>query len=306
MPLRYGENPHQQAEAWIDAPAWGLGAMRQLGGEELSFNNLVDADAALDLVFDLGDRPACAIIKHTNPCGAAVGATPADAFRAALDCDPVSAYGGVVAFNFSLDAEAADAVAAHFFEVICAPAIDPVAREILRQKKRVRVLEVPRETWSPVPGRRVERPLHGMTLVQDRDIGFAELDELQVVTRAQPTPAERADAAFALAVVKHVRSNAIVIARDGRTLGIGAGQMSRVDSCDLAVRKAAAAGHELGGSVAASDAFFPFADGVERLVAAGVHVVVQPGGSKRDAEVVAAADVAGICMLLSGRRHFRH
>jgi phosphoribosylaminoimidazolecarboxamide formyltransferase / IMP cyclohydrolase len=306
VPLRYGENPHQQAEAWIDAPAWGLGAMHQTGGEELSFNNLVDADAALDLVFDLGDRPACAIIKHTNPCGAAVGATAADAFRAAHDCDPVSAYGGVVAFNFSLDAEAADAVAGHFFELVCAPAIDPVAREILRQKKRVRILEVPRETWCPAPGRRVERALHGMTLVQERDLGFPELDELQVVTRAQPTPAELADAAFALAVVKHVRSNAIVIARDGRTLGIGAGQMSRVDSCDLAVRKALAAGHELAGSVAASDAFFPFADGVERLVAAGVRVVVQPGGSKRDAEVVAAADGAHICMLLSGRRHFRH
>ena len=302
--LRYGENPHQQAALWIEQPQWGLGTLRQHAGETLSYNNYVDADAALDLVFDLGDRPACAIVKHNNPCGAAIGATASTAFAAALACDPVSAYGGVVGFNFPVDAETATALGAHFFEAVCAPEFNPIALEILRAKKRLRVLEVPRRTWQG--GLTLARELHGAFLVQDRDHGFDEWHALEVVTRAHPTPAEREDAAFLWAVAKHVRSNAVVVGREHRTLGIGAGQMSRVDSCEIAVHKARSAGHDLVGCVAASDAFFPFPDGVERLAEAGVRVIVQPGGSKRDADVIAVADRLGVCMLLARRRHFRH
>jgi phosphoribosylaminoimidazolecarboxamide formyltransferase/IMP cyclohydrolase len=305
--LRYGENPHQTGTASFEQPAWGLGALRQRSGDALSYNNLVDADAALDLAFDLGERPACAIIKHSNPCGVALGSTALEAFTAALACDPLSAFGGVVAFNGSVDAQAAAAVAEHFFEVLCAAAISPVAAETLqRKKKRLRVLEVPRATWCPPEQKNTERRLHGITLTQERDEGFEELDRLEVSTERRPTADEGADALFLWAVSKHVRSNAIVIGRGRRTHGIGAGQMSRVDSCDLAIRKAAAAGHDLQGSVAASDAFFPFPDGVERLAEAGVSVVVQPGGSRRDAEVIAAAERLGMAMLLTGRRHFRH
>ncbi len=302
--LRYGENPHQQASLWLEQPPWGLGAMRQTGGDSLSYNNLLDADAACDLVYDLGERPACVIIKHNNACGAALGATTAAAFEAAVACDPVSAYGGVVACNCIVDAEAAAALAAHFFEVLCAPGISPAALPLLAAKKRLRVLEVPRDTWQR--DARTSRPLHGAWLEQEPDAGFPELGRLEVVTRREPTPDEREDAAFLAVVAKHVRSNAIVIGRERRTLGIGAGQMSRVDSCDIAVRKALAAGHDLQGSVAASDAFFPFPDGVEHLAAAGVRVILQPGGSKRDADVVAVAERLGLCMLVSGRRHFRH
>ncbi|MFQ5601347.1 MAG: bifunctional phosphoribosylaminoimidazolecarboxamide formyltransferase/IMP cyclohydrolase [Candidatus Krumholzibacteriia bacterium] len=305
--LRYGENPHQEAAAWVEEPAWGLGALRQVSGGELSYNNLADADAAVDLAYDLGERPACVLVKHNNPCGVALGATVAEAFRLAQACDPVAAFGAVVAFNFTVDAQAAEAIAGQFLEVLCAPAIAPVARERLAaRKKRLRILEVPRETWMPRPAPRIERALHGMVLVQGRDLGFDEMSDLEVVTQRRPTDEEREDAVFLMAVCKHVRSNAIVVGRERRTLGIGAGQMSRVDSCDLAVRKAIAAAHDLQGAAAASDAFFPFADGVEHLAAAGVQVILQPGGSKRDGEVVAAADRLGICMLLSGRRHFRH
>jgi phosphoribosylaminoimidazolecarboxamide formyltransferase/IMP cyclohydrolase len=305
--LRYGENPHQTGEALLEQPPWGLGTLQQSSGEALSYNNLVDADAALDLVYDLGKRPACAIIKHNNACGAALGSTARGAFSAALACDPVSAFGGVVAFNCSVDADVADALSGHFFEVLCAPSVSAVAREMLQQKKkRLRVLEVSRQTWCPQKHSRAERRLHGITLIQDRDHGFDELAHLEVVTQRQPTPDEREDAVFLWSVAKHVRSNAIVIGSGRRTLGIGAGQMSRVDSCEIAVHKAGGAGHDLMGSVAASDAFFPFPDGVERLAEAGVRVVVQPGGSKRDAEVVSAADRLGITMLFTGRRHFRH
>ncbi|HZM17458.1 MAG TPA: bifunctional phosphoribosylaminoimidazolecarboxamide formyltransferase/IMP cyclohydrolase [Candidatus Krumholzibacteria bacterium] len=302
--LRYGENPHQQAKLWLEQPPWGLGAAKQRGGDALSYNNYMDADGALDLVFDLGERPACAIVKHNTPCGAAQGATASAAFTAALECDPVSAFGGVVGFNTSVDAETASALASHFFEVVCAPSFAPVALEILQAKKRLRLLAVRREPWNLGP--LVARELHGALLVQDRDHGFDELGEMEVATRAQPTPSEREDATFLWIVAKHVRSNAIVVGRERRTLGIGAGQMSRVDSCDLAVSKARHAGHDLSGSIAASDAFFPFPDGVERLAEAGVRVIVQPGGSKRDAEVLSVADRLGICMLLARRRHFRH
>jgi phosphoribosylaminoimidazolecarboxamide formyltransferase/IMP cyclohydrolase len=216
----------------------------------------------------------------------------------------VSAFGGVVAFNTTVDAEAAQAVKEHFFEVLCAPAIDPVALEILASKKRLRVLEVPRDSWGD--DRRLTRELHGVLLVQDQDRGFEEWGPVEVVTRQEPTEQEKADADFLWRVSKHVRSNAIVVGRDACTLGIGAGQMSRVDSCMLAVHKARLAGHDLQGSVAASDAFFPFPDGVERLAEAGVRVIVQPGGSKRDADVVSVADRLGLSMLFTHRRHFRH
>ncbi len=306
-PLRYGENPHQTAEAWCDAPAWGLGAHVQVSGEALSYNNLVDADAALDLVFDLGDAPACAIIKHNNPCGVAQAKTLREAYAAALACDPTSAFGGVVAVNGRLDLQTAQALEGHFLEVLCAERVDDEARDFLqKKKKRLRVLEVARATWKPAGASRVERALHGMTLVQDRDCGFPELDALEVVTQKKPDADAERDAAFLWVVAKHVRSNAIVLGRGGRTLGIGAGQMSRVDSCEIAVRKARAAGHDLTASVAASDAFFPFPDGVEALAEAGVRIIVQPGGSKRDADVVAAADRLGVTMLLTGRRHFKH
>jgi phosphoribosylaminoimidazolecarboxamide formyltransferase/IMP cyclohydrolase len=300
--LRYGENPHQAAAVYRDDPAWGLGKMQQLSGVELSFNNLLDTDAALALVYDLGDEPACAIIKHNNPCGVARGGSAAEAFRAALACDPQSAFGGIAAFNVPLDAAAASAIGDLFLEVLCAPAVRPEARDVLRAKKRLRILEVPRATHPHLD----ERLLRGLLLVQEPDTGWPDLEAFEVVTRRTPSAAERADLAFLMRVCKHVRSNAIVVGRAGRTLGIGAGQMSRVDSCELAVRKAAAAGLDLTGSAAASDAFFPFPDGIEKLAAAGVRAIVQPGGSKRDLEVIAAADRLDVAMVTSGRRHFRH
>jgi phosphoribosylaminoimidazolecarboxamide formyltransferase/IMP cyclohydrolase len=307
LELRYGENPHQSATAYRDEPAWGLGAITLLAGAELSYNNLLDTDAALDLVFDLGEAPACAIVKHANPCGAARGATAAEAWRAALACDPVSAFGGIAAFNVPVDAEAAEALAGTFLEVLCAPRVLPEAlARLATAKKKLRILEVPRRAWRSQSAPYAERELHGVLLVQERDSGLGEVAALEVVTRRAPTADERRDLEFLLAVCKHVRSNAIVLGRGERTLGIGAGQMSRVDSCELAVRKARAAGHDLAGSVAVSDAFFPFADGVERLVEAGVSAILQPGGSKRDPEVIEAADRAGIAMMLSHRRHFRH
>jgi phosphoribosylaminoimidazolecarboxamide formyltransferase/IMP cyclohydrolase len=303
LELRYGENPHQQAAAYADEPAWGLGAMRQLAGVPLSFNNLLDTDAALAVVRDLGPGPACAIIKHANPCGAARAADGAAAFRAALASDPVAAFGGIAAFNVAVDAEIAAAIGDLFLEVLCAPSVTPEALDVLAAKKRLRILEVP----DDAPAERTdERRLHGVVLVQTADHGFDELERLEVASQRQPTAAERADLDFAWRVCKHVKSNAIVVARGARTLGVGAGQMSRVDSCELAVRKATTAGHDTQGAVAASDAFFPFADGVEALGRAGITAIVQPGGSKRDDEVVAACDRLGIALVLTGRRHFRH
>jgi len=302
LTLRYGENPHQRAAVYRDEPPRGLGALVQWSGDELSFNNLLDADAAMRLVSDLGPDPACVLVKHNNPCGAANAHDGADAFRAALACDPVSAFGGIAAFNVPVDSQIVSALGDLFLEVLCAPVFEAEARARLATRKRLRVLEVP-------PGPQAgfeERSLAGLLLVQEPDHAVDEAVGFTIVTRRAPTAAETTDLRFALAVCKHVRSNAIVVARDRRTLGIGAGQMSRVDSCDLAVRKAGLAGHDLAGSVAASDAFFPFADGVERLAAGGIGAIVQPGGSKRDPEVIAAADRLGIAMVLSHRRHFRH
>jgi len=303
LALRYGENPHQEAAAYADVPAWGLGRMRQLAGVELSYNNLLDTDAALAIVRDLGPEPACVLVKHANPCGAARAGDAAGAFRAALACDPVSAFGGIAAFNRPVDAATVAAIGDLFLEVLCAPRVLPEAVAALAAKKRLRILEVPDDEpadWKD------ERRLRGLVLVQSPDRQFDELQRAEVVSRRSPSASERADVEFAWRVCKHVKSNAIVVARNGATLGVGAGQMSRVDSCELAVRKATAAGHALAGAVAASDAFFPFADGVEALARAGVTTIIQPGGSKRDDEVVAAADRLGIAMLCTGRRHFRH
>jgi phosphoribosylaminoimidazolecarboxamide formyltransferase / IMP cyclohydrolase len=302
LTLRYGENPHQAAAVYRDEPAWGLGRMRQTAGVELSFNNLLDAEAALALVRDLGAGPACVLVKHNNPCGVATGPSAAEAFRAALACDPTSAFGGIAAFNRPVDGATASEIGDLFLEVLCATSVLPEAREVLAGKKRLRILEVPDDAHPYLD----EKRLHGLVLVQEPDAGWPDLDTLEVVTRRAPDDAERADLAFLMRVCKHVRSNAIVIGKASRTLGIGAGQMSRVDSCELAVRKAHAQGHDLAGSAAASDAFFPFADGVEALAAAGVRAIVQPGGSKRDPEVIAAADRLGLAMVCTGRRHFRH
>ena len=302
LELRYGENPHQPAAVYRDEPAWGFGRFVQIAGPELSFNNLLDADAAWTLVRDLGDAPACVIVKHNNPCGAATGATPAAAFAAALACDPVSAFGGIAAFNQPVDATVAAAIGDLFLEILCAPQIEAAACTLLAAKKRRRILEIPGDHAAHTD----ERRLHGLLLVQDADHGFEELATATVPTRRAPTAAERADLEFVWRVCKHVKSNAIVLGANGRTLGIGAGQMSRVDSCELAIRKAHAAQLNLAGAAAASDAFFPFADGVAALVQAGITAIVQPGGSKRDPEVIAAADDAGVAMLFTGRRHFRH
>ncbi len=302
LDLRYGENPHQAAAVYRDDPAWGLGRLQQIAGPELSFNNLLDADAAWALAGDLGDAPACVLVKHNNPCGVATGRSAAEAFRAALAGDPVSAFGGIAAFTGPVDAAAADAIGDLFLEILCAPQVEPEARARLASKKRLRILEIPRDRRPATD----ERLLRGLYLVQEPDQGFEELAHAEVVSRRAPSAAERAGLDFVWRICKHVKSNAIVIGRETRTLGIGAGQMSRVDSCELAVRKAHAAEHDLHGSVAASDAFFPFADGLRALAAAGVTAIVQPGGSKRDDEVVAAADELGIAMVCTGRRHFRH
>jgi phosphoribosylaminoimidazolecarboxamide formyltransferase/IMP cyclohydrolase len=302
LELRYGENPHQRAAVYRDLPPHGLGALVQASGDALSYNNLLDADAALRLVEELGPQPACVLVKHNNPCGAARAESAVAAFHAALACDPVSAYGGIAAFNGIVDEAVEAALGSLFLEVLCAPAFTPAALARLAQRKRLRVLTVPPGDTTAFETRCVR----GLVLVQEPDRGAADESTWTVVTRRAPTAMERRGLGFVHAVCKHVRSNAIVLGRDQRTLGIGAGQMSRVDSCDLAVRKAMVAGHDLAGSVAASDAFFPFADGVERLAAGGVTAIVQPGGSKRDPEVIAAADRLGLAMVWSHRRHFRH
>ncbi len=303
--LRYGENPHQAAAFYVTDPAApGLGTARQAQGKELSYNNLADADAALTLVAEFGE-PAVAIVKHANPCGAAVGRNLADAYAKALACDPVSAFGGIVACNRPLDGAAAAAVARVFTEVVVAPDTDEAARAVFAAKPNLRLLLIDRVPEPTAPGRDA-RTLLGGLLVQDRDAAALEPAELRVVTERHPNEAELRDLLFAWSVAKHVRSNAIVLARDGATVGIGAGQMSRVDAVELAARKAGRHAGSRPSCVVASDAFFPFPDGLEAAIAAGATAAVQPGGSVRDAEVVAAANRAGVAMVLTGRRHFRH
>ena len=303
--LRYGENPHQQAAFYITDKEHGIGAALQVQGKELSYNNLADADAAQELARAFS-RPAVAIVKHANPCGVAVDDDLGQAYAKALACDPVSAYGGIVALNRSLDAATAEQITKLFTEVVIAPDADADARALLEAKPNLRLLLT--GELAPPSGELLLRSVAGGLLVQERDDAGLDDLELKVVTERAPSAAELADLRFAFAVCKHVRSNAIVLARDGATIGIGAGQMSRLDSVAIAVRKAREAGGDAAtrGCVVASDAFFPFADGLEAALAAGATAAIQPGGSMRDAEVIAAADRAGAAMVLTGRRHFRH
>jgi phosphoribosylaminoimidazolecarboxamide formyltransferase / IMP cyclohydrolase len=300
--LRYGENPHQKGALYIPSgrAASGLAGARQFQGKELSYNNLVDLDAAWSLAQEFGD-PACAIIKHNNPCGTAEQKTLAEAYRQALACDPVSAFGGVIAFNRIVDAETAAEVAKLFVECIVAPGYDAAARETLAGKKNLRLMDmggIPAEAALPDLKR-----ISGGVLVQQPDTLTIAESDLKVVTKRQPSSEELRDLLFGWKIAKHVKSNAIVFAREGRTLGIGAGQMSRVDSVKIAVLKAQ---ESLAGTAVASDAFFPFPDGVEEAARAGATAVIQPGGSVRDAEVIAAADRLNLAMVFTGVRHFRH
>jgi phosphoribosylaminoimidazolecarboxamide formyltransferase/IMP cyclohydrolase len=302
--LRYGANPHQQAAFYREpVPVPGsLASYTQVQGKELSYNNIADADAAWECVktFDL---PACVILKHANPCGVAVAATPVAAYKLAFATDPTSAFGGIIAFNRVLDGAAAEAVIEQFVEVIIAPQLTAEAQQILAKKANVRVLTVPLETGSNTFD---FRRVGGGLLVQTPDNLNVTAAQLKVVTKAFPTPQQLQDLLFAWRVAKFVKSNAIVFCANGQTLGVGAGQMSRVDSARIASIKAQNAGLTLAGSVVASDAFFPFRDGLDVVVRAGATAVIQPGGSVRDEEVVAAADERGVAMLLTGVRHFRH
>lgn len=311
--LRYGENPHQQAAFYITGDKRpGVATAQQLQGKELSYNNLNDTDAAFELVSEFSDKPTIAIIKHANPCGVAMADSLAAAWDAALRCDSTSAFGGIVAMNRKLDKATAEKIGAIFTEVIVAPEADEEAKAFLAAKKNLRLL-VTGGMADPVASGWFVKSVAGGYLVQTRDAGRIVEADLKVVTKRAPTPQELADMLFAFRVGKHVKSNTIVYAKNGATVGIGAGQMSRVDSARIAYRKAQDAAKAAGltdaltkGSVAASDAFFPFADGLEVLVEAGATAVIQPGGSIRDQEVIDAADKAGLAMVFTGMRHFRH
>ena len=313
--LRYGENPHQLAALYLpEGPAArGIAQAEQVQGKVLSYNNLADADAALELVSEFRDRPpTVVIVKHANPCGVATADTLAEAYRAALACDSVSAFGGIIAANRALDGATAEAMAAIFTEVVAAPDADADARAVFAGKKNLRLL-LTGGLPDPLRVGLTTRIIAGGVLVQQRDNGRVTDDMLKLVTRRAPTVRERADMLFAWTVAKHVKSNAIVYARDGATAGIGAGQMNRLESARIAAWKAKDAADKAGwpeprtvGSAVASDAFFPFADGLLAAVEAGATAVIQPGGSIRDAEVIAAADEAGLAMVFTGMRHFRH
>ncbi len=297
MDLRYGENPHQKAAMYADDSDAGVAHGKQVQGKELSYNNIVDLQAAWDLAQEFDD-PFCGIIKHTNPCGAANGKTLAEAYVRALECDPVSAFGGVIGVNRPVDAAAAAEMAKLFLEVIAAPSFDPAAKEIFASKKNLRLVEVPagQQSW-------VLKNISGGMLVQDADLHKLAESDLKVVTKRAPTAEEKRALLFAWKVCKHVKSNAILYSRDGQTVGVGAGQMSRVDSCKIGAMKAQL---PLKGTVAASDAFFPFPDGVEEIAKTGATAIIQPGGSVRDQEVIEAADRLGLAMIFTGVRHFRH
>jgi len=314
-PLRYGENPHQSAAFYLDGSARpGVATATQHQGKELSYNNINDTDAAFELVaeFHPDDGPVCAIIKHANPCGVARGDTLVEAYGKAFDCDRTSAFGGIVALNQTLDADTAERIAEIFTEVVIAPDATEGAKAVFAKKKNLRLLTtagIPLPTAPALTYRQVS----GGMLVQDKDVGRIEEEKLRAVTRRHPSAREMADMIFAWTVAKHVKSNAIVYAKDCATVGIGAGQMSRVDSSRIAARKAQDMAEALGlsespakGAVLASDAFFPFPDGLMAAAEAGATAVIQPGGSMRDEEVIAAADEAGLAMVLTGRRHFRH
>ena len=315
QPLRYGENPHQGAAFYLDgSEREGVATAQQHQGKELSYNNINDTDAAFELVaeFDPAERAACAIIKHANPCGVAQGETLLEAYQAAFDCDRTSAFGGIVALNRPLDVDTAKAISEIFTEVVIAPGASDAAQEVFAAKKNLRLL-----TTAGLPdvlqGTHTVRQVAGGLLVQNKDAGFIGMDDLKVVTKLAPTPEQMGDLLFAWKVAKHVKSNAIVYVKDQATVGVGAGQMSRVDSALIAAKKAERMAEALGlpapltqGSAVASDAFFPFPDGLMEAAAAGASCVIQPGGSMRDDEVIAAADEAGLAMVFTGMRHFRH
>jgi phosphoribosylaminoimidazolecarboxamide formyltransferase/IMP cyclohydrolase len=297
MDLRYGENPHQRAAMYSDGSGMGVANARQLQGKELSYNNIVDLQAAWDLAQDF-DETVCTIIKHTNPCGTATASTLVQAYKKALECDPVSAFGGVIGVNRPVDRDAAEEMAKLFVEAIAAPSFDEAAKAKFATKKNLRLVEI-----AHTPQKWVLKNVSGGILVQDNDLRQLQESDLKVVTQRQPTPEERRALFFGWKICKHVKSNAIVYVRDGQSVGIGAGQMSRVDSCKIGAMKAVL---PLKGTVAASDAFFPFPDGVEEIAKAGATAVIQPGGSVRDQEVIEAADRLGLAMIFTGVRHFRH
>ncbi len=311
--LRYGENPHQAAAFYRDASRReGVATAQQWQGKELSYNNINDTDAAFELVAEFAEGPTCAIIKHANPCGVGTGGTLREAYLRAYDCDQTSAFGGIVALNQPLDAETAEEIVKIFTEVVIAPGASDAAKAIFATKKNLRLLTTRALADPRAPGLAFKQVAGGF-LVQDRDYAGLPMADLKVVTKRQPTEAELADMLFAWKVAKHVKSNAIVYVKQGATVGIGAGQMSRVDSTRIAARKAEDMAGALGlpasptvGSAVASDAFFPFPDGLLTAAAAGAVAVIQPGGSMNDAAVIAAADEAGIAMVFTGQRHFRH
>lgn len=303
LDLTYGENPHQRAAYYATAGARThlLSMVSKLHGKELSFNNLLDLDSARRLVGEY-EIPAVAILKHNNPCGAAVASSPLEAYERAFECDPVSAYGGVFVFNRRVEADVATKLNEIFVELVFAPGYSEEALEILTQKPNIRILEDQERRTEPIAEHDIRR-VRGGLLIQDRDEDLESRDEMRVVTERPPTEREWGELLFAWKVCKHVRSNAIVLAKNLATVGIGAGQMSRVDSVELAVRKAR---RSLDGAALASDAFFPFADGPQAAIDAGVRAIIQPGGSKRDEEVIAACNAASVAMVFTSRRHFRH
>ncbi|MHA6263025.1 bifunctional phosphoribosylaminoimidazolecarboxamide formyltransferase/IMP cyclohydrolase [Arenibacterium sp. CAU 1754] len=313
--LRYGENPHQKAAFYTDGSNRpGVATATQHQGKELSYNNINDTDAAFELVseFDPKDGPACAIIKHANPCGVARGETLTEAYSRAFDCDRTSAFGGIIALNQALDGATAEEISGIFTEVVIAPDADEDAKKVFAAKKNLRLLTTG-SLADPMVTAMTVRQVSGGLLVQDKDTGFIGLDDLKVVTKLAPTDDQMRDLLFAWKVAKHVKSNAIVYVKDGATVGVGAGQMSRLDSALIAAKKAERMAEAMDlpqpltiGSAVASDAFFPFADGLLEAAAAGATCVIQPGGSMRDDEVIAAADEAGLAMVFTGMRHFRH
>ncbi|NWG39249.1 MAG: bifunctional phosphoribosylaminoimidazolecarboxamide formyltransferase/IMP cyclohydrolase [Hydrogenophilaceae bacterium] len=304
--MRYGENPHQNAAFYVEAGAKeaSIATAKQLQGKELSYNNIGDADAALECVKQFDQGPACVIVKHANPCGVAYGKNLLEAYDRAYQTDPESAFGGIIAFNGELDAETMKSIVERqFVEVIIAPKVSAAAVEIAAAKKNVRVLECGQ--WPAEPGKRLDfKRVNGGLLVQEADLALT--NEIKVVTKRAPTEQEMRDLLFAWRVAKFVKSNAIVYAKDNMTIGVGAGQMSRVNSARIAAIKAEHAGLKVTGSVMASDAFFPFRDGIDSAGEAGIQAVIQPGGSMRDEEVIAAADEHGMAMVFTGMRHFRH
>jgi phosphoribosylaminoimidazolecarboxamide formyltransferase / IMP cyclohydrolase len=306
MDLRYGENPHQAGAFYVGRKpeAGTVAGARQLLGKELSYNNIADTDAALECIKEFADRPACVIVKHANPCGVAVAASQFDAYDRAYKTDAESAFGGIIAFNRELDATTASAIVERqFVEVIVVPSATEEAEQAVAHKKNIRLLVCGQ--WPQQPSQRLDyKKVTGGLLVQDADLALYAT--LKVVTRRQPTDGEMADLLFAWKVAKYVKSNAVVFARDGGTVGVGAGQMSRINSTRIAIAKAGQAGLDVAGSVAASDAFFPFPDGLISVADAGATAVIQPGGAMRDADVIAAADERGLAMVVTGMRHFRH